>query len=59
METRIYVVAKPFKTRTRRLAEGEEIGAGEIDHVLGAAEWCERGFLVEKPTEAGQDAAEF
>lgn len=44
----IYVVVKPFNTRTRRLSVGEEVGAFDIDHVLGAEDWLDRGFLAVK-----------
>jgi hypothetical protein len=45
-----YVVVKAFKTLTRRLKEGVEITAAEIDGALTAEDWRARGFL--KPKDA-------
>lgn len=46
-----YIVTKPFKTRTRRLAVGDEITAADIDHAMSAEDWRERGFLAVKADE--------
>lgn len=40
-----YVVAKPFKTPTRRFAVGAEISAAELDGPMTAEDWVARGFL--------------
>lgn len=44
----VYIVTKPFKTRTRRLNVGVEITADNIDHAMSAEDWCDRGFLAVK-----------